>query len=144
MKALSLPQPLATLVVCGLKQLHPECWRTGYRGPVAIYALDKYPQGAELNLCEMPTVRGALYGQGCRNLFEVPLGAVIGTVELVDCIMAEHLTPILLTRREQLWGEYKPGHWVFVFRAAVRFRKPVAAVGGMELWDWRGSVGACA
>jgi hypothetical protein len=143
MRALSFPQPQATLVVCGLKQLDPRCWYTGYRGRVAIYARDEYPKGAALNLCEMPTVRRALYVRGCRNLGQVPRGAVIGTVTLVDCIKVERLTPILLTKTELLWGDYKPGQWVFVFRDAVRFTEPLPAAGRTGLWEWPEPVGAC-
>jgi hypothetical protein len=133
MRALSLFQPWASLVVAGVKRIDARCWRTGYRGPVAIYALDKFPEGAALKLCWYPTVRAALGGDVRR----MPLGAILGTVELVECIRTEDLTPTLLTRREQLWGNYSPGKWAFVFRGAERFRTPVRAAGRTGLWLWR-------
>lgn len=139
MKALSLFQPFATLVVAGMKRLDSRCWYTGYRGRVAIYALDRDPEAWGLDLCEMRSVREALHWRGCGNLGEMPRGAMMGTVELVDCVRCEDLTPMLLTRREQLFATYKPGRWVFVFRGAVRFPAPVAAMGRTGLWEWRGA-----
>ena len=138
MKALSVFQPWASLVAAGVKRIDTRCWRTGYRGTVAIYALDKYPQFSALNLCEMPSVRAALAGQGIDRLGKLPLGAIVGTVELVDCRRVEDLNPMLVTPRENLLGNYSPGRWAWVFRGAVRFRTPVAAAGGTGLWEWRG------
>ncbi len=38
MKALSLLQPWATLVVIGVKQIETRSWSTAYRGPLLIHA----------------------------------------------------------------------------------------------------------
>lgn len=140
MKALSLFQPWATLVAAGIKRIDTRCWRTGYRGVVAIYALDKFPEGTALKLYEMPSVREALYRRGIHSLKAVPLGAVIGTVELVECVRTEDLLPLLPTRREEFLGDFSPGRWAWIFRGAVRFPAPVKAAGRTGLWEWRGAL----
>ena len=38
MKALSVRQPWAELIVAGLKDVENRTWRTDYRGPVLIHA----------------------------------------------------------------------------------------------------------
>ena len=38
MKALSIRQPWAELIVAGLKDIENRTWRTDYRGPVLIHA----------------------------------------------------------------------------------------------------------
>jgi hypothetical protein len=46
MKALSIQQPWAWLIVNGHKALENRTWRTNYRGPVLIHAGQKYDQDA--------------------------------------------------------------------------------------------------
>jgi len=38
MKALSLPQPWAMLVIMGVKEIEKRSWSTAYRGPMLIHA----------------------------------------------------------------------------------------------------------
>ncbi len=70
MKAISLRQPWASLVVQGKKTLELRNWTVGYRGPLAIHASQTVNEAA------------------CRALGihpgQVTAGAVIGVVELVD------------------------------------------------------------
>ena len=46
MKALSLTQPWAELVVLGEKQWETRSWRTSHRGRIAIHAAKKFPAWA--------------------------------------------------------------------------------------------------
>lgn len=47
MKALTLTQPWATLVITGRKRFETRGWRTGYRGQIAIHAAKGMPGWAK-------------------------------------------------------------------------------------------------
>lgn len=69
MKALSVRQPWASLIASGTKTIEVRSWRTHYRGKLVICASGR-PSLAQPNV--------ALPG-------DMPLGASICVVELVDC-----------------------------------------------------------
>jgi hypothetical protein len=66
-KALSVRQPWASLIVCGLKSIEVRSWSTSYRGRLYIHAAK--------SLDEMAMNRFQLEAP--------PTGALLGTVELV-------------------------------------------------------------
>jgi activating signal cointegrator 1 len=43
MKALSLMQPWATLLICGEKTVETRSWRTSHRGLLAVHASKTFP-----------------------------------------------------------------------------------------------------
>lgn len=49
MKALSIRQPYAWLIVNGIKDVENRTWHTGYRGPVLIHAGKTYPKRDHLD-----------------------------------------------------------------------------------------------
>ena len=96
-KALSIRQPWASLIVWGLKSVEIRTWSTSYRGRMCIHAAKKIDQQASLRF----GVEGA------------PLGALIGTVELVGVepftseswaeLADEHLDTGIFTPRLYGW-----------------------------------------
>lgn len=73
MKAISLHQPWAQLVVAGRKRIETRSWKTSHRGPLLIHA-----------------ARTRIGEEFCRIYRIDPeslrYGFVVGCVELVDCI----------------------------------------------------------
>jgi hypothetical protein len=51
MKALSLTQPWASLVVAGAKKLETRSWPTYYRGPLLIHAFEGISRVWRFNTC---------------------------------------------------------------------------------------------
>ena len=86
MKALSIRQPWAWLIVQGIKDVENRTWRTAYRGPLLIHAgktfdklgyawiVDNFPH----LVLPAPTA--------------FDLGGIVGQVVLVDCVR-EHASP---------------------------------------------------
>lgn len=74
MKAISLWQPWATLVTVGRKQIETRSWATGYRGPLLIHAAKR----------PMDYIGRALLA-ACGLHDDVPLGALLCCVDLLDC-----------------------------------------------------------
>ncbi len=75
MKALSIRQPWADLIVQGKKTLELRSWMVGYRGPLAIHA----SQTVDREACQ---------AQGL-NPDQVSTGAIIGVVDLVSIIVLD-------------------------------------------------------
>lgn len=142
MRVLSLTQPWATLVVLGEKKVETRDWATGYRGPLLIHASKSYPRMAKVFRNE-PFVEEAL-GRHELKVAPLPLGAIIGAVDLVDCVpvdsekwaaMAERVD-----EREWLWGNLepgqKPGRVAWMLTKARKLRAPIPAQGMLGLWRW--------
>lgn len=158
MKALTLTQPWATLVVIGAKVIETRSWRTSYRGSLAIHAAKGLTAEARESV-NRPLFRDALLRAGYRSLSELPLGAVVGEVELVSCrVMQEDGTlafpgqmhaglelPTIfrfLDREdhdpavELAFGDYTPGRFGWLLRNPIAWENPVPARGALGLWEW--------
>ncbi len=80
LRALSLKQPWAWLVVNGFKNIENRTWQTKHRGPLLIHA------SRSLDLLT-PTVHEEMrreYGVVLPEQFQ--LGGIIGVVDVVDCV----------------------------------------------------------
>jgi hypothetical protein len=84
MKALSIKQPWAWLIVNGHKDVENRDWQTKYRGPVLIHA-SKGMTFAEYE-------DASLFARRCRCRVAVPpreelqRGGIVGQAEIVDCV----------------------------------------------------------
>lgn len=110
MKALTIQQPWASLIVAGAKCHETRSWSTKHRGPLLIHAGARFPEPARL-LCRREPFLSALDG---RTAAELPLGVIIGVVELVACLRVEDLND--LNPREECFGDYRPGRWAWLLR----------------------------
>jgi hypothetical protein len=70
-----------------------------------------------------------------------PLGAVLGTVELVDSSKLSDVPrkyPKLYTDREILLGDWSEGRYGFILRAPIKFAPPIPARGHQGWGNWEG------
>jgi activating signal cointegrator 1 len=135
MKALSLWQPWATLVVVGAKRFETRSWPTTYRGPLAIHATKKRDvlerilagDGAFLYLHEI------LRRLRLDAIEKFPLGAIVGTCEVVDCTQAEWLKPSI---DEMAVGDFTAGRFGWKLEKPAPMDPPIEAAGAQGLWTW--------
>jgi len=77
MRILSIRQPYTWLIVAGHKPVENRTWNTLYRGPVLIHASqrreDISPDEIERRF-------------GVRPPDDLPLGGIVGTTEIADCV----------------------------------------------------------
>ena len=73
-----------------------------------------------------------------RGKADFPLGAVVGIVEIVDCVPVEEVVDSL-TERERALGDYSPGRWAWVLKNPVMFDTPIPARGKQGWWNWEGA-----
>ena len=131
-RALSLTQPWATLVVLGEKLWETRSWRTKYRGPLAIHAAKTVPRSAQRFAETDPYYVKTL---GKYPIRWMPLGAIIGTVELVECERVEAVTNGVISVKEYAFGDYSPGRWAWQLANPVVFDEPVPWRGALGLWS---------
>lgn len=85
MRALSVRQPWAWLIVHGHKDVENRDWGTGWRGPLLIHAgktlTRKYHRECRAMLAEV-------FGIALPDLDELPRGGVVGVATLVDVVRA--------------------------------------------------------
>ena len=62
-------------------------------------------------------------------------GAVIGTVEIVDCVPVEAVKD-KLDLLDRLLGDFRPGRFAYVLKNPVKYDVPVPARGRQGWWDW--------
>jgi hypothetical protein len=103
-KALTVRQPWAELIVRGRKNVENRPRRTHHRGLLVIHAGLRFDESG-------PRIRGTL-----------DRGAIIGVVDVVDCIDSSR----------SRWAD--PGQWHWVLANARRLSRPIPYRGALSLW----------
>jgi activating signal cointegrator 1 len=128
-KAFSLWQPWATAIWLRWKLVETRHWYTNYRGPLAIHAAKRWT-GEErefwTEMCGIEALDPADY--------DMPFGAVIATVRLVDVVRTEQLAA-RISEREERWGNYSDGRYGFVFDDVVPLAEPIPFKGAQGFFE---------
>ena len=135
MKALSLLQPWASLVVMGIKQWETRSWSTAYRGELLIHA-SKGKKAASL-------VRNPPFSTYIPQFSALPFGALIGQVWLEEVVRVEDLFASpermeSMTIEERAFGHYERGRWCWILSNPITFRRPIPVNGTLGLWEYSG------
>jgi activating signal cointegrator 1 len=133
MKALTLYQPWASLVVLGEKKIETRSWQTRHTGPLAIHASSTLPPGF-YDICDSPAFREALERLGLQP-GRLPVGAVLGSVELLACVPTERLLEEGLGVKEQAFGDYGALRFGWLLQDALALPEPVFCRGHLWLWE---------
>ena len=80
MKAISIRQPWASLIVAGIKDVENRSWSTKYRGKVLVHASKK------LDKKGMKLVKEKQLDESVIEAMKKYVGGIIGEVEIVDCV----------------------------------------------------------
>lgn len=126
MKALTICQPYAHLIVHGEKRVENREWPTPYRGPLLIHAgksrdwMD-FDEEAEFSALGDPLVFGALVGV-----------AELSDVLHIDRILSGEYDARYPWLREH---EHTNGTWCWVLDDVKRFSEPTPWRGAQGLWD---------
>ena len=118
MKALSLKQPFAELIISGRKTIELRTWKTNFRGKFLVHA-SKIPD------------KKAMKQFGFN---ELPVGQIIGEVELIDVKEYTSKKEFAKDSKKHLasstWGKIG-----FVLKNAKRI-KPIPAKGALGFWEY--------
>jgi len=83
MRAISIPQPDATLVAIGAKQFVVHKWSLNYTGPLAIHASAEWNQES-VEYCRQPEVKLVLKAHGYDRPSRIPRGCFVALGEMYD------------------------------------------------------------
>ena len=118
MKALSIKQPFAELILQGKKTIELRKWNTKFRGDFLIHAPQKSDQKAMKKF----------------NFTSLPTGKVLGKVSLVGIkkyiSKDEHRADIEKHLGDDAWGNYG-----FILTNPFRLSKPVTCKGKLNFWE---------
>ena len=132
MKAISLLQPWASLVIMGVKTIETRSWATKHRGSILIHA--SQGKAGSLFAIEPP------FKKYIPDFNALPFGAILGTVcisammRMKDLMMTDEWIN-RLTLEEKAFGDYGEGRYAWMLEDARPFRNAVAARGSLHLWD---------
>lgn len=121
MRALTVRQPWASLILAGLKTIETRSARTKRRGRVYLHA------GSTMGKAE----REAAIREGF-DPDTLPRGAIIGSIEIVDAVRAEDL---VVSDAERSRGDYRAGRWGWKVANVRALSTPVAASGALSFWS---------
>ena len=138
MKALSLTQPWAELVVLGEKQWETRSWRTSFRGRIAIHAAKKFPAWA----IELAT-SNRYFVDAIQNYppIKLPRGVIVGTVEVAAMVSTDALKEVL-GHKEIAFGDYDSERWAWQLANPFMLAEPIPCRGALGLWELPGDVHA--
>jgi hypothetical protein len=124
MKAITIRQPWAQLIVSGAKDVENRTWSTNYRGLILIHSSAKLERSDVADACDLmecfiPKFSRRVFSEEAKTY---PVGAALGVAELVDVVTAS----------DSPWFF---GPYGFVLQSVKRFSTPIKTKGALGLWD---------
>lgn len=124
MKVISIKQPWASLIINGFKTYEFRTWRTKYRGKLLIHASKVFDKKAAERFKSL-------------NL-DYPVGAIIGEVELKDCLeINDELANQLFNKDNNVYRNvlnHKGYAWKL--ENVKQFNNHILIKGKLGLWDY--------
>lgn len=136
-KALSIWQPWASLIMSGEKEYETREWATKYRGPLVIHASKRWGSD-QRQICEMGTYRhlvGNAIATGPKGEWQPILGCCLGVVELIG-VFPTTSKNLDLSQQERALGDYRPGRYAWRLANPRLFKEPIYQSGAQGLWWW--------
>lgn len=127
MKTITIKQPWASLIAHGIKDIENRTWKTNFRGRILVHAgkaLYRTSIFETLKLEQYSAFRGKIGFSGLD--FLEPKGAIIGSVEVVDCVQ----------NHPSIWAEKDCWNWVLA--NPELFPESIPCKGKLSLWDYPG------
>lgn len=150
MRAISITQPWASMIAHGEKRIETRSWSTRYRGPLAIHAAKNLAPVSGLNGLINMLQLGPF--DILQEHWPLPLGAVVATCMLRDCIPTGRFDQSLfddepmvtsscgqyvwtLTPKERAVGDFSPGRYAWLL-SNIKFIVPGIPLQGKQgIWE---------
>lgn len=124
MKALTVKEPWASLIINGYKKYEFRSWKTNYRGKLLIHA--------GLSLDRAVTDKFSDY-----NL-EYGQGEIIGEATLTDCILVNEKLNMELKEKDSLVYGHSDHTGIYAWKLdnVIKYDKPIKCKGKLGLWNY--------
>ena len=141
MKALSIWQPWASLIICGMKKVETRSWPApnDVRGHRIAIASTKTIRREQRNAADEPDFQRQYRASGLPPINDLPLGYILGTVMVVGCREMDSQLIQDLDAQEEALGVYGPGRFAWFLSDPEPLGKPIPVRGGQGLWNWSSS-----
>ena len=130
MKAITIKQPYASLIIEGYKEYEFRTWRTKYRGDILIHA------GKGVDKKAMEKYK--------HLISECPSGCMLGIVSITDCIKIDDESRLMLKEKNNIVYDHiiTDKKWDgFGFKLEnIRKIEKIPANGKLSLWDFEGDI----
>lgn len=146
MKALTLTQPWATLVILGVKHWETRGWYPSASliksigGRIAIHAAKGWTaddRDFALDLMDGGLLPHAYVATTRSVRPDLPLGAVLGEATIVGLVRADVAVRAgEVAGLEIELGDYSPGRYAWELAGVIAYPEPIPARGALGLWDW--------
>jgi len=143
MKAISIKQPWASLIANGIKDIENRTWKLPekYKGQrVLIHASAnpvEFDSVSQIFTAEQREVLPAR-PEDLAQLLSCHCGAIIGSVELVDCVINHPSIWAEKTYKAQSSGFEDPIIYNWILANPILFPEPIPAKGKLSFWDYPG------
>lgn len=124
MKVLIIKQPWTSLIIEGYKRFEFRSWKTKYRGELLIHA------GKSVDKEAYERLKG--------YLTDMPLGKIVGKVELTDCIKTtpEFFEERLKENKDIYTKSIFKEDYAWQVKLKEKFDKPIDVKGKLGLWNY--------
>lgn len=135
MKVITVKQPWASLIVEGIKDVENRTWKTNLRGRVLIHAGIYKTSGLIANYLNSEQYMAFRKNVGYSGLdFVEPIGAIIGSVEIMDCVINH---PSIWADKTSIGKCYPmPVIYNWILANPIKFDKPIPAKGKLSFWEF--------
>lgn len=134
MKAISLLQPWATLIMLGYKEFETRSWATKHRGALAIAASAGKPAAAR-EACAPGTDLAQLLANHGLTFDDLPRGVVLGVCSVDEMHKVDETWDLVLGEVELACGDYTAGRYAWALSHVQAFETPVPCKGALSLWE---------
>ena len=126
MKALTIKEPWASLIIEGYKKYEFRSWKTNYRGKIPIHS--------GLNIEKENLERFKDYD------IDVKKGMIIGEGELVDCIkVTKEFQDELIKIDKVVYGRSNHKEdYAWKLENVIKYDNPIEVKGKLGLWNYEG------
>lgn len=132
-KALSVKEPHASLIACGVKHIETRSWYTSYRGKLYIHA-----SKTRWRIADFPEeVRNLAY-EIAGNPVAFREGAMLCSCILADCVpmLDEFLEKMRENPTELALGYYSPGRYAWILEDVEPCWPNVRIPGHLGVWSF--------
>lgn len=138
MKAISLLQPWASLMVLGLKEIETRSWQRGYRGELAIHASKRiipFDQVFGYLSFDQRTFLMVRFCEKYGDYSKLPTGSILAITDLLDIVPVERVRDNL-SWIEKACGDYSDKRFAWMTKNIKELEVPVPIKGQLGLWNW--------
>ena len=131
-KCITIKQPWASLIVEGIKDIENRTWKTNFRGRALVHAGAKQLNSKDLfSIEKVNEIHPDLLDdiEDCN----LPTGAIIGSVEVVDCVINHASIWTEKSSEFMLQGGKLIYNWVL--SNPIKFPKPIPIKGKLSFWE---------